>query len=155
MSSFLRRKILDPLMAVLKQGITPEKMAWSLALGATIGLFPVLGVTALACAAVALPLRLNMVAIQAACWIVFPLELVLILPFIRLGEKIFRTTPLPLSGEQLMALFKSGFGQAISQAGGSLLVGMAAWLICAIPATLALYFLLLPLLRLWLRRMKR
>ena len=69
----------------LRQGISPRRLALTLALGFAIGCIPVVGIPTLVCAALALALRLNLPAIQAANYAVMPLQLVLIVPFVRLG----------------------------------------------------------------------
>jgi len=50
---FFRRRIARPIVELLRQGVTPEKMALSLALGVALGVFPVLGTTTALCALVA------------------------------------------------------------------------------------------------------
>ena len=69
----------------LVQGITPRRLALTLALGFAIGCIPVVGIPTALCALLALALRLNLPAIQAANYLVMPLQLVLIVPFVRLG----------------------------------------------------------------------
>ena len=76
---------------LLKQGITPEKIALTVALGAFIGTIPMLGTTTILCTVVALALRLNLPAIQMVNGIVYPLQLILLIPFYRLGAWLFRT----------------------------------------------------------------
>ena len=60
----LGRKILDPLLALLKQGMSPNRLALCVALGIVIGNIPILGVSTLICAAIALVFRLNLPAID-------------------------------------------------------------------------------------------
>jgi uncharacterized protein (DUF2062 family) len=82
----------------LRQGISPRRLALTLALGFAIGCIPVVGVPTLTCAALALLLRLNLPAIQAANYVMTPLQLLLIVPFARLGEWLFdrgHDTPSP------------------------------------------------------------
>ncbi|MGD0548488.1 MAG: DUF2062 domain-containing protein, partial [Terracidiphilus sp.] len=57
----------------LRQGISPRRLALTLALGFAIGCIPVVGIPTLVCAALALALRLNLPAIQAANYVVMPL----------------------------------------------------------------------------------
>jgi hypothetical protein len=59
---FWRRRVLDALVGLLAQGLTPERLAVSLVLG----LFPVVGVTTLLCLAAGFAFRLNHVALQLA-----------------------------------------------------------------------------------------
>ena len=63
-SKFLERRVLDPIINLLHQGITPEKIALSLAFGICLGVFPVLGTTVLLCTAATWIFRLNFAAIQ-------------------------------------------------------------------------------------------
>ena len=65
------RNVLVPIVDLLRQGITPEKIALSIALGAVLGIFPVLGSTTLLCAAAAFILRLNMPAIQVVNFLIY------------------------------------------------------------------------------------
>src|ERR1700677_3552337 len=69
----------------LLQGISPRRLALTLALGFAVGCIPVVGVPTLVCAALALMLGLNQPAIQAANYAVMPLQLLLIAPFVRFG----------------------------------------------------------------------
>ena len=77
--AFLQRRLVDPLLALLRQGVSPRELALCLALGTTIGLIPVLGVSTLLCALAALMLRLNMPAIQLVNYLLSPLQLILII----------------------------------------------------------------------------
>ena len=95
------------LLHLLRQGLTPEKLALSLALGAGLSCFPIFGTTTLLCTAVALGFRLNLPAIQVGNYLALPLQLALFVPFLRLGERIFRAPRLPLSPQQLLALAKT------------------------------------------------
>ncbi len=83
-------------------GATPERLAWSIAVGLLIGINPILGSTTLFSLAAAFLLRLNIPASQVGNHIVYPLELLFVLPFIRLGRRIFHTAPMPLSANQLL-----------------------------------------------------
>jgi uncharacterized protein (DUF2062 family) len=42
---FFYRHLVRPILDLLRQGVTPEKIALSLALGMALGVFPVLGST--------------------------------------------------------------------------------------------------------------
>jgi uncharacterized protein (DUF2062 family) len=83
-------------------GASPEKLAWSLAAGLLIGINPILGSTTILCLALAFVLRLNIAASQLGNHIVYPLELILIIPFINASSRIFHTAPMPLSAPELL-----------------------------------------------------
>jgi uncharacterized protein (DUF2062 family) len=80
MRDFLHRRVFAPLIALLAEGVTPRKLAMSLALGIVIGLVPILGVSTALCALAAVALRLTMPAIQLVNYLLTPLQLLLIIP---------------------------------------------------------------------------
>jgi len=98
-------RITRPIVELLGQGVTPEKMALSLALGVALGVFPVLGTTTALCALVAFIWRLNLPAIQIVNYLAYPLQIALLIPFFRAGEKLFGAPHLPLSVAQIYATF--------------------------------------------------
>jgi uncharacterized protein (DUF2062 family) len=83
-------------------GASPERLAWSIAAGLLIGINPVLGSTTILCLALAFVFRLNVAASQLGNHIVYPLELILVIPFIRIASRIFHTAPMPLSANELL-----------------------------------------------------
>ena len=48
--SWWKRHVVDLIVAQFRQGITPEKIALTLALGAVLSVFPIIGSTTLLCA---------------------------------------------------------------------------------------------------------
>ncbi len=101
--NWIYRRVALPIFALLRMGATPEKLAWSLAVGLLIGVNPILGSTTLLCLAVAFIFRLNVAASQIGNHIVYPLELLLVIPLIHLGSILFHTDPIPLSPKSLLA----------------------------------------------------
>jgi len=144
---FFYRRVAGPIVGLLTQGITPEKIALSLAFGIVLGVFPVLGSTTILCAAAALIFRLNLPAIQLVNYLIYPLQLIFLVPFIRLGEKLFRAAPLQLSLAQMLAMARADLPHAIATLWLAGLHAMSAWLLIGPPAILLLYFLLSRALR--------
>lgn len=95
--SWIYRRSVLPILALLRMGATPRSLAWSIAAGLLIGINPIIGTTTVLCLAAAFLFRLNLVASQIANHVMFPVELVLVIPFIRLGSRVFHTTAMPLS----------------------------------------------------------
>ncbi|GGG71324.1 DUF2062 domain-containing protein [Edaphobacter dinghuensis] len=96
------RHVALPIFALLRMGASPRKLAWSIAVGLLIGINPVLGSTTVVCLAAAFLLRLNVAASQLANHLVYPLELLLLIPFIHLGDIVFHTAPMPFSAKTLI-----------------------------------------------------
>lgn len=98
---FCRCKVLRPLLRQLRGGVTPRRMAWSLALGLVIGINPTIGVATIAVALVAWIFGLNHIASQIGLHVVAPLHLLLFIPFIEIGVHLFHTRQLPLDRHQI------------------------------------------------------
>jgi uncharacterized protein (DUF2062 family) len=100
--NWLYRHVALPIFALLRMGASPQKLAWSIAVGLLIGINPVLGSTTIFCLAAAFLLRLNVAASQLANHLVYPFELLFLIPFIRLGDIVFHTAPMPFSARALI-----------------------------------------------------
>lgn len=98
---FVRCRVLRPLLRLLRGGVTPRRLAWSLALGIVIGINPSVGLTTVVVMLLAWTLGLNQIASQIGAHAVAPLHLVLFVPFIELGVHLFHTGRLPLNRRQI------------------------------------------------------
>lgn len=87
--TFWQRRLVDPIIAQLTQGVTPDKIALTIAVGSALALFPILGTTSLLCLLVGIILRLNQPIIQVVNWLCTPLHIPLIFYCVHLGEKLF------------------------------------------------------------------
>ena len=142
----LRRRVVAPVVQQLKQGVTPEKLALSLALGAVVSVMPMLGVTTLVALALSAMLRLNHVAVVAANYAAYPLQIVLFIPFFQMGAWITRGPPVPFSFTQVQAELAAGIWPTVMRYAEATARAMAAWLLVAPFATWLLYLALRPLL---------
>jgi uncharacterized protein (DUF2062 family) len=131
--------------AWLQLGVSPQRLALTLALGFAIGCIPVLGVTTTLCIAVAFALRLNFPVIQAANWAAAPLQLVLIMPFVRLGSRLFAFSS--HRAVEIGFLLHGSPLAMISQVGGMFGQALLAWLLIAIPMVALMTAMLTRLLR--------
>ncbi len=143
--SFWRRRVLGPIVNQLRQGITPEKIALTIALGAVVSTFPILGSTTILCTLIAFVLKLNQPIIQLVSWLCYPLQFAVLIPLYRAGE-IFGTPHLSLSIPQMVVRFKDGPLKFIGDFGLIALGGIGAWLIVAPVVIALLYFVLRPIL---------
>ena len=98
---FFRCRILRPLLRQLRGGVTPRRLAWSLALGIVIGINPSVGITTFIVVMLAWTFGLNQIASQIGAQAMAPLHLLLFIPFIELGVFLFHTGRLPLSRRQI------------------------------------------------------
>jgi uncharacterized protein (DUF2062 family) len=147
MRNFLDRRLVRPIVELLTQGITPEKIALSIAFGLVLGIFPALGWTTLLCLLVAVWLKLNVPALQLVNYLVYPLQLMLLVPFIRAGEIVFRAPRISLSLPQMLSLIHGGVWQAIKALWVATMHAIVVWALLAPIAIYLLYRILTPILR--------
>ena len=145
--SVWRRRVASPVIRQLKQGITPEKVALTVALGLVLGIFPILGTTTILCGVVAARLRLNQPIIQLVNYIAYPLQLIAIIPLYRGGETLFGHAHLPLSVPLLVARFRADAVAFLVDFGLIAVQGVVVWCLLAPPVAAAVYFVLRPSLR--------
>ena len=100
---FLHRRIVHPLIDLLRYGTSPRRLAWSIAIGIAIGINPLLGSTTVLSLAVAGLFRLNLVASQLATHLSYPLEIALFFVFIRTGNFFFHTGRIPFHRDALLS----------------------------------------------------
>lgn len=129
----------------MRQGMSPQRLALTLSLGFAIGCIPVVGIPTVLCALLALALKLNLPAIQAANYAVMPLQMVLIVPFARLGGRLFSLG----SGRAIEAgaLLHTSPLALVSRMGGLAGQALLAWLVIAIPAVALMTVTLTAVLR--------
>ncbi len=144
MTRWMPRRIVDPLLALLTQGMAPRRLALCVAVGIVVGNIPILGVSTILCTVLALGLRLNLPAIQLVQAAMVPTQLLLIIPFVRLGEWLTRAAPQPLSIPAGLALIARGAGGAIAVLWEAIVHAGVAWMVVAPFCTWALYRALTP-----------
>jgi uncharacterized protein (DUF2062 family) len=150
--TLIKARIIDPIVGQLTQGLSPERIAMTIAVGLCLGIIPVIGVTTILCFLAAWSLRLNQPIIQLINWSSAALQLLLIIPFIRLGEAIFQTPPMTQSLEDLVTMAKSDAAGTMQKLGVTVGHAVVAWLIAVPFLIAAVYFASRPLLRRLARR---
>ncbi len=85
---WLRRTVRDPLLAELRQGATPDAVSAAVTISLAIAINPFIGTTTLGCLVAGRVFRLNHVVMQVVNHAAFPLQVLLIVPYVRIGETI-------------------------------------------------------------------
>ena len=140
------QRVQNSLIGWLKSGMAPRQLAFTLALGFAIGCIPLLGVTTAICALLAFTLRLNMHVIQAANWVALPLQVVLLIPFLRLGQWLFRGQTIAFNRVQMLGQIEAAPWHAFVQMSSLFGHALLAWLITAGPALVLMTILLTPVM---------
>lgn len=152
----IQRKVIQPLIELLRQGISPEKLSLTIALGVSLGVVPMLGTTTLLCTLAAVALRLNLPAIQLVNGLIYPLQLILLVPFLRVGARLFGDNTPNVSVRQIFGLIHADVWHAIAALWVATMHALVAWLLFACVTSSLLYFGLVPVLNwLWVRSSAR
>ncbi len=147
-SNWAKKKFITPIVHNLKQGISTEHLSVSLALGAIVGLIPLYGVATAMVGVLSVSLRLNFIAMQVAHYIVHPLQLALLVPFLKVGDALVKSTDVSFTIRQYIHLFKADFWGALRELWMINLSAIGVWLVLSIP----LYFVLYHLIRKYIRK---
>ena len=146
--SFWKRRLGDPVIALLTQGVTPDKLAATFAVGTTVSLFPFLGTTTALSLGVGLWFRMNQPLLQAINYLITPLHLVMILVYVRAGEIIWRSQADKFSVLDVIRTFRDGtIAEFFQRFGWAGIHAFTAWLISVPFILAALYYGLRPALR--------
>jgi uncharacterized protein (DUF2062 family) len=151
-ASLLKARIVDPIVQQLTRGLSPERVAMTIAVGLLLAIIPVIGVTTILCFLAAWALGLNQPIIQLINWSSAALQILLIIPFIRLGEAIFRAPRMTRSLEELVAMARSDPVVTMAMLGETLGHAVVAWLVVSPLLIVSVYFGSRPLLRRLARR---
>ncbi|CAH8272805.1 unnamed protein product [Arabidopsis lyrata] len=151
LKAWFNKKITDPLLQILRRGTEPKQLAFSAALGITLGIFPICGVPVFLCgvAFALLGSACHAPTVMLANIIATPVELALVVPFLRLGEKVTGGPHFPLTSDALKKVFTGQASQEVFLSIGNALLG---WLVATPFFFITLYVVLLPCFKILVRK---
>jgi hypothetical protein len=118
------------LLQALKQGWSVEGLSWATAWGFTVGIFPIYGVTTGTLAVIGWIGKLNHAVLQGFNYMVAPLKVMLILPYIAMGEILWMPdTRFTLSLSEFTRRFQEDPLITLQQFGMTFVHAVSAWLI--------------------------
>ncbi|KAK1407659.1 hypothetical protein QVD17_39280 [Tagetes erecta] len=141
--NWLNKQIVEPFVEILSRGAEPKELAFSAALGITLGVFPIVGVTFFLCmlAITILGTSVNAPTVMLANFVATPIELSLIIVFLRFGEFLTGGAHFPLTTD---ALKKVLTGQASTEILLSIVRALLGWIVLAPFILGLLYIILVP-----------
>jgi uncharacterized protein (DUF2062 family) len=151
---FWRKWLIDPLILQLTQGVSPEKIALTLAVGSATALFPILGTTTLLCIAAGIVLKLNQPIIQSINIVCVFIWVPLLVAFVHLGEVLTHTPSSSLNVPVMMSEFRHHPEEFFRQFGVTAWHGVLGWTVVAPVWIPLIYFLARSPLRAAARRIK-
>jgi len=139
----------------IRQGLSPHEIALTLAVGLCLSVSPALGTTTMFCAIAAVVLRLNQPLIQLVNVLVYPLQLLLLVPFLRAGELLFGAPHTPLAPAKIMAMGTVDLFGTIAAFWTVGWHGTVVWALVSPPAGLLVYAIARPPLERLARRLRK
>lgn len=144
--------LVSKITALFKQGLTARELTESIVASGLISIIPILGVSTFMITTLSLKRKLNLPIMLSLSYLMWPLQILLILPFIKLGEFVFSVQAPNHTVEEIIHSFQISFFNTISHLSFELLCGLCAWFLIAVPVAIVIYLLLLLLLKLFLNR---
>jgi len=141
---FWRERVLTLIIGQLKQGITPQKVAFTVALGFNLGIFPIIGASTVLCLAAGFWFRLNQPLMLLINSVTIPLQPPLVLVFVRLGESILHAPHITFSIPELFRKFSASPAKFMQEFGLTGWHGIFAWSLIAPLVVLIMYYALKP-----------
>jgi uncharacterized protein (DUF2062 family) len=150
-----QRQVIDPIALQMTQGITPEKIALTLAVGSALALFPIFGTTTLLCLLAGVLLRLNQPIIQLVNMLCASIHFPVIVCLFRMGHWMYGvpyTHYGPGMLHHMLDTFWEDPTRFFERFGVDAVHAIVAWAVIAPAWIIIVYFVGLPVLREVLRR---
>jgi len=141
------KKIKHKIVALLSQGLSAKKIAQSIIFSGLFTVIPVFGVSTFFITLISIKKKLNLPIMITFSYIMWPLQILLLIPFIKIGEFIFSIPPRKHSIDEIIALYEDSFFKLLSQLSMDFLYAFAAWVLVAVPIALVLYWITLLVLK--------
>lgn len=147
-AGFWRRRLVNPVLALLTQGVTPDRLAATLAVGTVCSVFPFLGTTSVLNLGAGLWLRLNHPILQTLNQLLGPLQLLLILVYVRIGEWMWGLSGSSFTVDEVVRTFReANFSTFLERFGWAGVHAFSAWAVTAPLLLVVIYYGLRPALR--------
>jgi uncharacterized protein (DUF2062 family) len=127
----------QPVLALLRQGVTPDRLALTLGVGTACSLLPFFGFTTLLNLGVGAALKLNQPILHTLNQLLGPVQLALILVYVRLGEFLWGGATHPFTVGEMLAAFRDlTFADFLTRFGWAGVNALTAWVVTS-PALIA------------------
>jgi len=127
------RALKSKTVALFKQGLSPKELTQSILVSALISIIPILGVSTFLLTVLSLKRKLNLPIMIAISYLAWPLQILMIIPFINIGEFIFSIPQSNHSAQEIIVSFQESFFGTLSHLSFELLCGFGGWLLTAVP----------------------
>lgn len=147
--SLFRKRLIEPIKKQMRQGATVEGMALTASFGVSIAIFPILGSTTLLCLIAGIIFKLNQPVLHAINYILYPVQIILIPIFLKLGALLTDSPPIIFDPQLIIQEFTSDIGLFLKKYGMAGLHGILVWSIIAPILTWISYQIFISIFRKW------
>ena len=144
---FWSRRIGEPIRQQLTQGVSPEKIALTLALASGLSVFPVLGTTTVLCFLTGILLKLNQPIVQGVNFLGSLAFLPAVVAFIKLGDVLTHSTFSSLDFPAMISMATHHPADFLSKFGTTAVHGILGWAVAMAVWLPLVYASALPFLR--------
>lgn len=134
-------KTIDKIRQPFQQGLQAKDIVKASIVSFLLSIIPVFGVTTILITISSIKFKLNLPLMIVVSYLAYPLQFLLFLPFIKIGETIFNMQHSMLSFQEIKIAFSTSIWQALKDLSIEILCGFSAWLLIAVP--LSFLFLLI------------
>ena len=135
------------IIALFKQGLSAKEIAQSILVAALISIIPILGVSTFLITMLSIKWKLNLPIMIALSYVMWPVQIVLIIPFISIGAAIFGVPQSEHSIDEIVLSFQNSFFNTLSNLSFELLCGFGGWLLTAVPVAIFINVLMVFLFK--------
>lgn len=135
------------IIALFKQGLSAKEVAQSILVAALISIIPILGVSTFLISILSIKWKLNLPIMIALSYVMWPVQIVLIIPFISIGAAVFGVAQSEHSIDEIVLSFQNSFFKTLSNLSFELLCGFGGWLLTAVPVAIFINVVMVFLFR--------
>lgn len=122
------KKLKEEVINSLSGGFTPKKVALTVAMGMVFGTVP-FAVSTLLCTVAGILFRLNQPLIQFINFLVFPLQILFFIPYLKIGEVLLGQKTIPLNYFEIKEIFELPLKLFILKLGKAIIFALTGWVI--------------------------
>jgi hypothetical protein len=127
-----KKRLVDWLGKFVKQGTSANDLAIIITIGFLLGIVPFFGINTMLCTFIALKWKLNLPLIIAINYIVFPLQIIFFIPFLKVTMFIFNVSDLLPSVNEIMGNLKKDWITVVTNFGYLNLLAVLVWLVLSL-----------------------
>lgn len=135
------------IIALFKQGLTPIEITQSIIVSALISIIPILGFTTLLLTFLSFKRKLNLPIMFAVSGLLWPVQILMLVPFINIGEFIFSVPITNHSAQEIITSFQNSFFGTLSRLSFELLCGFGGWFLTAVPLASVIYYIFIAVFK--------